>query len=252
VRLPELVPEAGAIAAASPSCAHPLASVLVQEAPLRHPKSVAGAGGDTATGPPYLRPRNLLLGALMRLPKLVSGAGAIAAACPFCANPLAGVLLQRDPLRHPKSVAKSEGNAATGPPYLRPSNLLRGALVRLPELVPGAGAIAAACPSCAHPLAEVMVQEAPLRHPKSVAGAGGDTATGPPYLRPRNLLLGALMRLPKLVSGAGAIAAACPFCANPLAGVLLQRDPLRHPKSVAKSEGNAATGHPYLRPSNLL
>ena len=99
--------------------------------------------------------------------------------------------------------------------------------------VPGAGAIAAACPSCAHPLAGVLVQEAPLRHPKSVAGAGADAPTGPPYLHFSSLLLGALVRLPKLVPVAGAIASACPSSAHPLAGILVQGDPLRHSKSVA-------------------
>jgi len=60
-----------------------LAGVLVQGAPLRHPKSVAGAGADAAPGPPYLRSSSLLLEALVRLPKFVPGAGAIAAACPL-------------------------------------------------------------------------------------------------------------------------------------------------------------------------
>jgi len=174
VRLPKLVPGAGAIAAASPPCAHPLAGVLVQGALLRHPKSVAGAGDAAATGPPYLLPSDLLLGALMRLPKL-AGAGA---------------------------------DAATGPSYLRPFNLLLGALVRLPKLVPGAGAIAAACPPCARPLDGVLVQGAPLRHSKSVAGAEADAATGPPYLHPSCMTLEALMCLPKLVPGTGAIAPA--------------------------------------------
>ena len=71
--------------------------------------------------------------------------------------------------------------------------------MRLPKLDPGAGAIAAACPSSAQPLAGFLAQGAPLRHPKSVAGAGADAATGPPSLRPSNLLLGALVRLTKLV-----------------------------------------------------
>ena len=114
----------------------------------------------------------------MRLPKLVPGAKAIAAACPSCAHPLAGVLVQGAPLRHPKSVAGAVADAATDPPYLRPSNLLLGALVRLPMLVPGAVPSAAACPSFARPLAGLMVQWAPLRHPVSVAGAGADAATG--------------------------------------------------------------------------
>jgi len=70
--------------------------------------------------------------------------------------------------------------------------------VRLLMLVLRAGAIAAACPSFARPLAGVLVQGAPLRHPKSVAGAVADAATGPPYLRPSKLLLGALVRLPQL------------------------------------------------------
>jgi len=82
-------------------------------------------------------------------------------------------------LRYPQSVAGAGADAATGPPYLRPSNLLHEALVRLPKLVPRAGAITAACPSCAIPLAGVLVHEAPLRHPKSVAGAEGDAAFGP-------------------------------------------------------------------------
>ena len=50
--------------------------------------------------------------------------------------------------------------------------------MRLPKIVPGTGAIAADCPSRAHPLAGVLVQGAPLRHPKAVAGAGSDAATG--------------------------------------------------------------------------
>jgi len=33
-----------------------LAGVLVQEAPLRHPKSVAGAGDNAATGPLFFAP----------------------------------------------------------------------------------------------------------------------------------------------------------------------------------------------------
>jgi len=66
---------------------------LVLGAPLRHPKSVAGAGSDAATGPPYLRPSNLLLGALVRLPKLVPRAEPSAAACPSFARPLAVVLV---------------------------------------------------------------------------------------------------------------------------------------------------------------
>ena len=56
--------------------------------------------------------------------------------------------------------------------------------MRLPKLVPGTWDIAAACPSRALALAGVLVQGAPLRHPKSVAEAGTDAATGPPYLRP--------------------------------------------------------------------
>jgi len=69
--------------------------------------------------------------------------------------------MQGAPLRHPKSVTGAGADAATSPPYLRPSNLLIGALVRLPKLVPGAGAIAATCPPCAHLLAGVVVQGAP-------------------------------------------------------------------------------------------
>ena len=53
----------------------------MQGAQLRHPKSGAGAGADAATGFSYLRPSNLLLEALVRLPKLFPRAGAIAAAC---------------------------------------------------------------------------------------------------------------------------------------------------------------------------
>jgi len=56
--------------------------------------------------------------------------------------------------------------------------------MRLPKLVVRAGATAAACPSCAHPLAGVLVQGAQLRHPISVAGAGADAATGPSHLPP--------------------------------------------------------------------
>jgi len=100
----------------------------------------------------------------MCLPKLVPRAGAIAAACPPCAHPLAGVLVQGAPLRHPISVAEAWADAAIGPPYLRHSNLLLGALVRQQNVVPGAAPSAAACPSCAHPLAGVLVQGAPLRH----------------------------------------------------------------------------------------
>jgi len=135
----------------------------VQGAPQRHPKSVAGALADAATEFPYIRFSSLLIGALVRLTNLVPEAEAIAAARPSCANPLAGVLLQGAPLRHPKSVAGAGAYAATGFPYLRFSSLLLGALVRLPKLVPGAGAIADACPSCAHPLAGVLVQGALLR-----------------------------------------------------------------------------------------
>ena len=94
--------------------------------------------------------------------------------------------------------------------------------MRLPKLVLRVGAIAAACFSCAHSLAGVLLQEAPLRHTISVAGAGSDAATGPPYLHPSSLLLGALVRLPKLVPRAGANADACPSCAHPLTGVLVQ------------------------------
>jgi len=114
----------------------------------------------------------------MRLPKLVLKAEAIAAACPSCAQPLANVLVQTAPLQHPKSEAGAEADAATGPTYLRPSNLLLEALVRLPKLDSGAGSSAAARPSCAQPLANVLVQGAPLRHPKSVAGSGADAASG--------------------------------------------------------------------------
>ena len=64
----------------------------------------------------------------------------------------------------------------------------------MPELDTAAEVIAAACLSCAHPL----VQGAPLRHHKLFAGAGNDAAIGSPYLRFSNLLLGALVRLPKL------------------------------------------------------
>ena len=67
--------------------------------------------------------------------------------------------------------------------------------MRLPKVVPGAGDIAAACPSCAHRLAGILVQGGPLRHPISVAGAGADAATGPAYHRPSNLLLEALVAL---------------------------------------------------------
>jgi len=117
----------------------------VQEATLRQSKSVAGAGANAPTSPPYLLLSNLLLEALVRLPKLVPGAEAIAAACPFGAHPLAGVLVQGAPLRHPKSVAGARADAAPGPPYLRPRSLLLLALVRLPYLVPRAGDTAAAC-----------------------------------------------------------------------------------------------------------
>jgi len=79
---------------------------------------------------------------------------------------------------HPKSVAGAGTTAALGPPYLRPSNLLLGSLMRLPKLVPKAGAVASACSTCAHPLAGVLVQEAPLRHPESVVGAKADAASG--------------------------------------------------------------------------
>ena len=79
-----------------------------------------------------------------------------------------------------------------------PSNLLLETQVLL-ELVSGAQVIAAACPSCAHLLAGVLEQKAPLRQPKSVAGAGADAASGPPYLCPSNLLLEAQVRLSNLL-----------------------------------------------------
>jgi len=114
--------------------------------------------------------------------------------------------------------------------------------MRLPKLLSRAWAIAPACPSFAHPLVGALVQGAPLRFPKSVAGAGADAATAPPYLQPSNLQLGALVRLPKRVPGAGAIAAVCPSCAHLLAGVLVQGAQLRHPKSGAGAGADAATG----------
>jgi len=49
----------------------------MHEAPLRHPKSVAGAGADAATGPPYFRPSNLQLGVLVNLLRLVPGLGPV-------------------------------------------------------------------------------------------------------------------------------------------------------------------------------
>jgi len=52
--------------------------------------------------------------------------------------------------------------------------------MRLSELVPGAENIAGACPSCANPLAGVLVHGVPLRHSKSVAGAGAEAATSYP------------------------------------------------------------------------
>ena len=180
MRLPKFVPVAWAIAAACSPCAHPLARVLVQGAPWRHPKSVAGAGADSATGPPYLRPSNFLLGALVRLSKLVPGAAPSADACPSFARPLAGVLVRGAPLRHPKSVVGAVAYAATGPPYICPSNLLLEALMRLPKFVPRAGAVDAACPPFAQPLAGVLVQGAPLRYPETVAGPGADAVTGTP------------------------------------------------------------------------
>jgi len=221
----------------------------VQGAPLRHPKSDAGAGADAGSGPYYLRPIILVLRDQVRLPKLVPRPGAIAAACPSCAHPLAVVLVQGAPLRHPKSVAGAGADAAIGSPYHRPSNLPLEALMRLLKLVPRAGAIAAARPPCAHLMAGIFMQGAPLRHPKSVAGAGDDAAIGPPYIRPIILVLRAQVRLPKLVPIPGTIAAACPPCAHPLAGVLMQGAPLRHPKSVAGAGDDAATGPPYLRPT---
>jgi len=130
-----LVPRAGAIAAACPPCAHPLTGVLVQGAPLRHSKSVAGAGAEAPTGSPYLRPSNLPLGAIVRLSMLVPRAGAIAAACPPCAHLLAGAFVQGAPLRHPKSVAGAVADAATSPLYLRPSCLTRKALMRCQRLL---------------------------------------------------------------------------------------------------------------------
>ena len=68
--------------------ARQLAGVLVQGALLRHPKSVAGAVADAVTGPPYLRPSNLLLGALVRLPKLVPKPAPCVAACKFFCTPI--------------------------------------------------------------------------------------------------------------------------------------------------------------------
>jgi len=142
--------------------------------------------------------------------------------------------------------------APSWPPSLCPSFLLLGVLVRLPKLVPGAGALAAACPACAHPPAGVLVQGAPQRHPKSDAEVGADAATGPPYLRPSCLKLETLMRRPKLVPEAGAIAAACPSFAHPLAGVLVQGAPLLHPKSVAEAGADAATGPLTFAPASCF
>jgi len=110
---------------------------------------------------PEVRGPDAFFSFCLRLPKLVLRAGAIAAACTRCAHPLAGVSVQGAPLRHPNSDAGAVADAATGPPYLQPSNLLLWALVRLPNLVPVAGAIAAACPSSAHTWAGFLVQEAP-------------------------------------------------------------------------------------------
>jgi len=180
MRLLKLVPRAGTIAAVCPLCAHPLEGLLVQGALQRHPLSVAGAVADAVSGPPYLCPSNLLLETLMRLPKLVPRAGAIAAVCPPCAHPLEGLLLQGAPLRHPKSVACAVADAATSPPHLCPSNLLLEALMRLPKFVPRVGAVDAACPPFAQPLAGVLVQGAPLRYPETVAGTGADAVTGTP------------------------------------------------------------------------
>ena len=145
----------------------------------------------------------------MRLPKLVPGAGASAllalllhalwlASC--CRRPHCAILSQ---LLDPELMLLLA--------LLLRSNLLQGAMVHLPKLVSEAAPSAAAWPPCARPLAGLLVQGAPLRHPKSVAGAGADAATGPPSLCPSNVLLGALVRLPKLVPGAVAIAAACPL-----------------------------------------
>jgi len=50
----------------------------------------------------------------------------------------------------------------------------------------------AACPPSARPLAGILEQEAPLRHPQPVAGAGAAAAACPPCLRPGGLGLGAL------------------------------------------------------------
>jgi len=151
-----------------PSFCTPLGCLLGAGGPTALSLSIAGAKADAASEPPYLRFISLHLGALVRLPKLVPRAGAIAAACPSCANPLTGVLVQGAPLPYPQSVAGAGADSATGPLYLCFSSLLRGALVRMPELVPEAGAIAAACPPCAHSLVGVLVQKRLLRHPKQL------------------------------------------------------------------------------------
>jgi len=57
----------------------------------------------------------------MRLPKLVPKDGASAAACPFLAHQLAGVLVQGAPLRQPQSVAGAGADAATGPFIFAPA-----------------------------------------------------------------------------------------------------------------------------------
>jgi len=65
------------------------------------------------------------------------------------------------------------------PLYLRPSNLLQEAQMRLPKLISRARAIAATCPSLDTPFGWRLVQGAPVHHPQSVAGAWAEAATGP-------------------------------------------------------------------------
>jgi len=75
------------------------------------------------------------------------------------------------------------------------SNRLLEALVGLPNLFPIARAIAAACPLVHTLWLAPWCRRPHCANHKSVAEAGADPATGPPYFRPSSLLLEALVRL---------------------------------------------------------
>jgi len=201
----------------------------VQETPLRHPKIVFGAGAYAATDPPYLRPATCYkwpwctcqslfreLGSLQLLATLVHTLWLAS----WCRSPHCAILNQVLELKMVLLLAllTFTPEICYNWPWCTCQSLFRelGSLQLLALLY--------------NPLAGVLVQETPLGHPKIVAGAGADASTGPPHLCPRNLLQVALVHLPKLVPRAGIIAAACPPCAYPLAGVLVQEAPLCHPQ----------------------